>query len=246
MRRFFCAWNKQTHHSIDGAPAAGNPASRIAMKFTAFLTLFFTILSIPMRLPAAVVSGRVELGEDERRPSGMRYARGAREQPGDPPDRVAVVYLENPAISGDPLQEPLELGQTNIQFDRYVLPVVVGQKIVFPNNDPVFHSVFSYSKAKSFDLGRYHKGDEPGEVIFDQPGLVMVHCEVHPHMRAYILVLKTPLFVETDPDGNYRLENVPPGDHTINAWVGPNTLHSRKISVSEGDDNTINLPARNQ
>ena len=80
----------------------------------------------------------------------------------------------------------------------------------FPNNDKTYHNVFSLSKAKSFDLGRYAAGRSK-PVRFDEPGIVRVFCEIHSHMSAFILVFAHRYFAVTDNEGRYRLDNVPPG-----------------------------------
>ncbi len=134
------------------------------------------------------------------------------------PATPAIVYLTGGAKSsagGDSPQPRVE--QVNQEFVPRILPVLVGTTVEFPNSDPIFHNVFSYSKAKKFDLGRYPKGKSKS-VLFDQVGLVKVFCEIHSQMRAYVLVLDEPLFTTTDGAGRYRIENVPPGEYTLHVW----------------------------
>jgi hypothetical protein len=77
--------------------------------------------------------------------------------------------------------------------------------------------VFSLSKAKEFNLGRYAAGHSKS-VRFEQPGIVRVFCEIHSHMNAFILVFAHRYFAVTDDDGRYRLDNVPPGAYTVEVW----------------------------
>src|SRR5439155_1298283 len=99
------------------------------------------------------------------------------------------------------------------------LPVQVGTKIEFPNLDDTYHSIFSYSPAKRFDLGRYRPEERPiPSEIFDKPGLVTLRCDIHEHMRGLILVLNTPHFVVTDANGRFRLGGLPAGQYTLKAW----------------------------
>ena len=82
----------------------------------------------------------------------------------------------------------------------------------FPNLDDTYHNIFSYSPAKRFDLGRYPPNEKPTpSQIFDRAGLVTLRCDIHEHMRGLILVLDTPYFTITDPDGHYRLTKLPAG-----------------------------------
>ena len=75
-----------------------------------------------------------------------------------------------------------------------MLPVVRGTTVAFPNDDPLFHNVFSLSRAKSFDLGRYPRGSARS-VTFDRAGIVQVFCHIHSDMSAVALVLDNPYFV---------------------------------------------------
>ena len=77
--------------------------------------------------------------------------------------------------------------------------------------------MFSLSKTKSFDLGRYAVGD-PRPSGFDRPGIVRVFCDIHSHMSAFILVFAHRYFAVTDEEGRYRIDSVPPGTYTVMAW----------------------------
>ena len=103
--------------------------------------------------------------------------------------------------------------------------------IAFPNLDDEYHSVFSYSKTKRFDLGRYARDETPAELTFDQAGVVRLFCEIHDHMRGTILVLDTPYFTRTDADGRYRLTNLPAGRHLLKAWLDEDTVLERPVEL---------------
>ena len=111
------------------------------------------------------------------------------------------------------------LDQTHENFVPHVLPILVGTTVKFLNSDDVYHNVFSYSPAKSFDLGRYAKG-QSRSVKFDKPGVVKIYCDIHTHMNAFILVLMNPYFATTDDQGNFSIRGVPPGTYTLKAWYG--------------------------
>jgi len=102
----------------------------------------------------------------------------------------------------------------------------------FPNNDHTYHNVFSLSKTRSFDLGRYAAGRSKS-VRFDRPGIVRVFCDIHSHMSAYILVFAHRYFAVTDNEGRYRLDNVPPGTYTLIAWNESAAQESRRVVVAE-------------
>ena len=114
----------------------------------------------------------------------------------------------------------------------HVLAIVAGTTVDFPNNDRTYHNVFSLSKTRSFDLGRYAAGHSKA-VRFDRPGIVRVFCDIHSHMSAFILVFAHRYFAVTDDDGRYRIDNVPPGTYTVVAWNEAMALESRRVGVPE-------------
>jgi hypothetical protein len=119
-----------------------------------------------------------------------------------------------------------------------------GETVEFPNRDDTYHSVFSYSKTKRFDLGRYRKGEEPASIVFDKPGVVKLFCEIHEHMRATVLVLDTPYFAKTDGDGSFRIESVPPGRYRLTAWVEEERALVREIDVADRESGALEIDAR--
>jgi plastocyanin len=109
------------------------------------------------------------------------------------------------------------LDQRNTKFSPYVLPVVVGSTVEFPNNDTVWHNAYSKGGAKDFDLGLYPPG-KSRSVTFDKPGVVRVLCNAHPSMEAFIVVNESPYFSSADNRGNYRLDRLPLGKYRIQVW----------------------------
>ena len=149
---------------------------------------------------------------------------------------MAVVYLEGtfPASTTNSPQAPDQVLQKGMQFRPALLPIRVGTRVSFPNGDEFYHNVFSYSKAKRFDLGRYRKEDKPATQVFDKPGVVKLYCEIHQHMRGVILVLDTPYFTRTDTNGFYRLENLPLGQYVLKAWADEKHISEKPVQVEAG------------
>ena len=131
------------------------------------------------------------------------------------------------------------MSQKNKAFEPAVIAVSVGSTVEFPNLDPFFHNVFSYSKPKKFDLGRYPKG-ESESVVFDKPGIVKVFCEIHYSMRAYIHVLESPYIATSDELGRFDIKNIEPGDYTIHLWQENLPSVTKEITITDGN-NTVEL-----
>lgn len=116
-----------------------------------------------------------------------------------------LIYLNKaPAPDLDLTAAHFSMDQQNLTFIPHVLPVPVGASVLFPNNDKVDHNVFSLSRTKAFNLGSYKPGQSQ-TVVFDEPGIVELRCDVHAEMLAYILVLKNPYFGVTDEEGNFAI-----------------------------------------
>ena len=170
------------------------------------------------------LAGRVIVSADPppERPSLSPYARRRSE----PPQRAGVpggaedafVYLE-PLEGSAP--GPGGAPAVILQRERTIIPhtsvVQVGQRVEFPNEDDVFHNLFSLSPGNSFTLGRYAPGVTETNT-FQVPGVVHLFCDIHAEMAGVILVVGTPYVARVGPDGTYRLGDVPGGSYRAIAW----------------------------
>ncbi len=162
--------------------------------------------------------------------------------PPEPP--TAVVFLEGaPLPAGDKAAtNTVRMVQKGMQFGPGLLAVRKGTRVEFPNQDNFYHNVFSYSKAKRFDLGRFLKDEKPAAVTFDQPGVVKLYCEIHEHMRGTVVVLDTPYFVKTDTNGGFRLTGLPAGQFKLKAWVDDKISHEQPVDLKPGATARVNFP----
>ena len=208
------------------------------MQAALFTFVFALGLSLVSRsVSAQTIEGKVELPKaTAERVLSSRYQSGA-DIAGHPEPPAAVVYLEGDfsATARAQGQAVAQMAQKNLNFGPGILPVLVGTAVEFPNLDDTYHNVFSYSKTKRFDLGRYRKDEKPGVVTFDKPGVVTLHCEVHAGMRGTILVLESPFFQRTDSAGRYRLEHLPPGRYLLKAWVNEKDVRSQPVELKTGE-----------
>jgi hypothetical protein len=143
--------------------------------------------------------------------------------------RHVVVYLEGdlPDLPSEAVME--QKGRT---FSPDLAVISAGSKVSFPNLDPIFHNVFSLSRAKAFDLGNYSNG-QTRIVTFPHPGVVLVNCRLHPNMSAAIVVTPNAYSAVVDSSGNFTIHDVPPGRYTAVAWHKSGGTLRRTIRVTE-------------
>ena len=210
--------------------------ARAGFRLTSCFAIAFVLgaAHIPAQRPLGTIRGRVDVrrivSAPERRPGvGDLGTPAARELPDM---QRAVVYLETAPAAALEAREPVRarMDQRNETFLPRVLAVDTGTLVDFPNNDNTYHNVFSLSKTKKFDLGRYARGRSKS-VRFDRPGIVRVFCDIHSHMSAFVLVFSHPFYSTTEADGRYRIDNIPPGSYTVSAWHEGAARETRTIAI---------------
>ena len=129
----------------------------------------------------------------------------------------AVVYAM-PRVRPPPgPRREASIEQRNKTFIPFVTAIQVGTSVSFPNHDVVRHHVYSFSPAKQFEIKLY-VGTPAAPVIFDKPGEVVLGCNIHDQMLAYVYVVDTPWFAKTDASGAATIGDVPPGDYELQVW----------------------------
>jgi plastocyanin len=130
-----------------------------------------------------------------------------------------LIYVDEPLTNVTPAgTTPVAITtQRNAVFDPHVLPIAVGTTVRWPNEDEIYHNVFSMSDSKQFDLGLYHQEKVP-TLVFDKVGRVDVFCAIHTQMHCIIMVLPNPLFAKADANEHYVIKNVPAGTYKLRAW----------------------------
>ena len=151
--------------------------------------------------------------------------------------KKTTIYLETAsAIPGPPVAA--SLSQKGQRFEPGIVIIPVGSSVSFPNQDPIFHNVFSLSPARQFDLGYYPAG-QTRELKFDQAGIVQVYCHLHPDMNAVIIVVPTPWYLQPDASGSFSFPSLPAGPYTVVVWHRSAGFFRRSVEVS--DQNVVDL-----
>ena len=187
------------------------------MRTAALLAL--VTLALPALAPAGTVRGRVELID-----KGGRRATDLSE---------VVVFIEG--VKARPRPTRVTMTMKGKTFVPRVVVVAVGGAVDFPNEDPIFHNVFSVSGENRFDLDLY-KRPKSGSWTFQHPGVVRVYCNIHPQMSAVVVVRDNPYFAKAAPDGAFSIPDVPPGRYTLKAWNERAAEVGRELVVpAQGD-----------
>lgn len=148
-----------------------------------------------------------------------------------------VVYAEPEAGAAPKSAKPGVIEQRGLKFQPLVTVVQTGSLISFPNNDKVRHHIYSFSAPHKFDQKLY-SGEAAAPQLFDKPGVVVLGCNIHDKMLAYVKVVDTPYYAKTDGSGAARIEIPAAGKYTLKAWhyaaVG-GTIAEQQVTVKAGD-----------
>ena len=184
----------------------------------------FVTLSLAASASAATVKGRIQVVDK----GGKKVA--------DVSD--VVVYIDGVKAKPRPARSTVTMKGKS--FLPRVVAVSVGGIVDFPNEDPIFHNVFSVSGENRFDLDLY-KRPKSGSWTFQHPGIVRVYCNIHPQMSAVVVVRDNPYFTKAGADGAFVIEDVPAGKYELEAWQERAGEGSVEITVGAQGETTAEL-----
>jgi plastocyanin len=141
-----------------------------------------------------------------------------------------VVWVEATHADSRPATAAPTMTSEHKRFTPRVVAVEAGRAVSFPNQDPIFHNVFSVSGENRFDLGLYRSG-RSREKTFSTPGLVRVYCNIHPQMVGYVRVVDSSFSAVTGTDGAFAFDGVPAGARVVRAWCEAGGETSEPIVV---------------
>lgn len=209
------------------------PTRRSRVLGSTLLWLLALLLPTGAAAQTGVIQGRVTFEEaPPPRRAANRYPGGA-SAVHEIQSVPAIVYVVGAVAGAVPAAPRSTMAQRDTAFAPAVVAVRAGGTVSFPNGDPFFHNVFSYSSAQRFDLGRYPQG-ESKDVTFPDAGIVEVFCEVHEFMRGAVLVTENSLHAVVGADGTFRIPGVPGGEYTIAIWHPDHEAVERRVVVTSG------------
>ena len=130
------------------------------------------------------------------------------------PVEDAVAWVMPKAGPAPQRRREAAIGQKDKTFIPRVTVIQTGTPVQFPNQDPIRHHVYSFSTPKPFEIKLY-AGTPVAPIVFDKPGEVVLGCNIHDHMIAFVYIVDTPWFAKTAPDGTARIEGLPAGDYDV-------------------------------
>ncbi|MDE3109803.1 MAG: carboxypeptidase regulatory-like domain-containing protein [Acidobacteriota bacterium] len=225
-----------------GAAAAriagsGAAAARRAAQSSAAITGKVSFTGTPpKRAPLDMSADSVCAGEHSE---PVLAPDGAVNSNGTLPD--VFVYVEK--VSGKFRVPPAAtLDQTGCMYEPHVLGVMVGQELDIASSDPTTHNVHFMSKINKAWNETQEPGAPPLIHKFTRPEImIMVHCNHHPWMSAYLGVTSNPFFAVTGDQGTFTIKGLPPGDYTLHAWTKAFGTQEQKITVRAGETTTANF-----
>jgi plastocyanin len=155
-------------------------------------------------------------------------------------NKGVVVYLEGVPGTPPTPKDHATIRQREKQFEPPLTIVVKGTTIDFPNEDKIFHNVFSVSRPARFDLGLYKSGTAKS-VEMKRAGVVDVYCNIHPDMVAKVKVLENAYYTITSKAGEFRIDNVPPGEYPVVAWMPTGDEAKGTVTVKAGESADVKL-----
>ena len=154
-----------------------------------------------------------------------------------------VVYVQQAPGTFTPPAKPVPMDQKQYQFIPHVLPVIAGATVKFLNSDPTPHNVFSPDNEK-YNLGTWPE-KQTKDYAFNKcsklPCVYTQLCRVHPEMEGYVVVLQNPFFGVSGKNGEYKIENVPPGSYTLAVWHYKTKAQPRPVTVEAGKPLTVDF-----
>jgi len=156
--------------------------------------------------------------------------------------RWAVVWLQT-APAGthlEPPSKPVQMDQQQCVYVPRVVVVPVGGTVEFLNSDRLLHNLHSASTENP----TFNRTQPKGRTIpmaFKKPEIVRIDCDLHTWMRGWVVVAEHPFYAVTGANGEFVLDNVPPGKYTLKIWQETLGTVTREVTVGDKDTTGVTI-----
>jgi len=135
-------------------------------------------------------------------------------------------------------KEPVVIDQVGCKYTPHVFSLVKGQELRIKNSDKEMHNVNSQSSVNPFNAGQPAGTPDIVKTWTKTEDPFKIKCDVHGWMSAYGIVLDHAFVAISDSKGNYKIDNIPPGEYEVVAWqekFGNKGRISNKVLIGDKD-----------
>jgi plastocyanin len=146
---------------------------------------------------------------------------------------VVVSLVTPPPVAKSSVAAPVQMDQKQCELVPRMVIVPVGGTVEFLNSDRLLHNIHSFGS----DNPTFNRTQPKGRTIpitFRRPEIIRIDCDLHPWMRAWVVVAEHPFYAVTNDRGEFALENVPPGTYTLQVWQESLGVVKKDVTVSDG------------
>lgn len=201
---------------------------------------------------SGTITGRVVLNGDAPAPKKIKVTKDPEKCGAEVTGEELVVGsdkgIENAVVSvaglkGAPPKPatPATIDQKGCVFRPHVAIVAVGAPLDILNNDGILHNFHTHG-SKNAPMNRAQPAFRKKMTeTFKEAETVKVSCDAHPWMSAWLVVTDHPYIDATDNVGNFKIADVPPGNHTIEVWHETLGKITKTVAVKAGEEAKINI-----
>ena len=151
---------------------------------------------------------------------------------------LANTVVSVPGAKGTPKAVKATVDQHGCKFVPHVTAMTPGE-LELKNSDDILHNIHTYSTANPSINKAQPKFKKVMVEKFDKPEIIKLTCDVHSWMLGWVAVMPNPFFGVTDAGGNAKIENVPPGKYTVEAWHETLGKQTKEVEVKAGQSTKV-------
>jgi plastocyanin len=151
---------------------------------------------------------------------------------------LANAVVSVPGAKGAPKAMKVTVDQHGCKFVPHVTAMTPGD-LDLKNSDDILHNIHTYSTANPSINKAQPKFKKVMTEKFEKPEFIKLTCDVHSWMLGWVAVMPNPFFGVTDASGNAKIENVPPGKYTVEAWHETLGKQSKEVEVKAGQSTKV-------